>query len=390
MIVSLTPPLRRVLTSSTSPDNVARNERIFIASMHWNNELIIRSHWGAAVLDLVRYFGVENVYISIVESGSWDDTKGALRDLDAELEKLGVERSIELLESTHRDEVIRIPELNEEGWILTSRNRKEMRRIPYLAKIRNRVMEKLEHLAERTDGQGKRSFDKVLWLNDVIFTTEDVVTLLATREGNYAAACAVDFSKPPKFYDTFALRDISGEKPITETWPFFLAAASRNAMKSSSPIPVKSCWNGIVVFEADAFYKNPSLRFRGIPDSLARHHLEGSECCLIHADNNLSVTRGVWLNPNVRVSYNAQADEVVSSRAGRWPGKREVVQGTWSNRLARWTQFLKRYTERLVVERRVRLWRSEAQQTGQEVNEEGIYCIVNEMQVLVENGWAHV
>jgi hypothetical protein len=170
MLVSLNPPLKRVPTSLKSSENGARKERIFIASMHWNNEKIIRSHWGAAVLDLVRYFGVENVYISIVESGSWDDTKGALRELDAELEKLGVERSIELLETTHTDQVTRVPEENEEGWIWTSRGRNEMRRIPYLAKVRNRVMEKLKHLAERTDGQEKRSFDKVLWLNDVIFT----------------------------------------------------------------------------------------------------------------------------------------------------------------------------------------------------------------------------
>lgn len=132
--------------------------------------MIIRSHWNAAVLDLVRHFGADNVYISITESGSWDDTKGALRELDLELEKLGVERSVELHESTHKDEMERIPGLYEEGWIWTSRGRMELRRIPYLAKIRNGVMEKLKQLAERTDGHGKRSFDKILWLNDVIFT----------------------------------------------------------------------------------------------------------------------------------------------------------------------------------------------------------------------------
>ncbi|PQE28264.1 polysaccharide export protein [Rutstroemia sp. NJR-2017a WRK4] len=391
MLLSLNPPLKRIPISTTSSENGARKERIFIASMHWNNEKIIRSHWGAAVLDLVRHFGVENVYISIVESGSWDDTKGALRELDEELGKLGVERSIELSNTTHTDQVTRVPKENEEGWIWTSRGKKEMRRIPYLAKVRNRVMEKLKYLEERTDGQEKRSFDKVLWLNDVIFTTEDVVTLLSTREGNYAAACAVDFAKPPAFYDTFALRDISGEKPVTETWPFFLAAISRNTMKSSSPVPVKSCWNGIVVFQAEPFYKNPSLKFRGIPDSLARHHLEGSECCLIHADNSLSRTKGVWLNPNVRVSYNSEADEVVNPKEGRWPSRRGVIQGIWSNRWARWTQFPKRYAEHVVVERRARLWRSEMQQTGQvEVHEEGMYCLINEMQVLAENGWAHV
>ena len=213
------------------------------------------------------------------------------------------------------------------------------------------------------------------------------MTLIATRDGNYAAACAVDFSNPPLFDDTFALRDVAGEKPITQTWPFFLAAESRDAMESSLPVPVKSCWNGLVVFQADPFYQDPSLRFRGIPDSLALHHLEGSECCLIHADNSLGLTRGVWLNPNVRVSYNSKAHEVVNPKGGRWPSRIEISKGIWSNRWARWTKFPWRYTERFVVERRVRLWRSEAQRTAPE---EGIHCLVNEMQVLVDNGWAHI
>lgn len=170
--VAFDPPSTRVSPSSTSAadPSTTHKDRIFIASMHWNNERIIRSHWSAAVLDLVRYFGADNVYISIVESGSWDDTKGALRELDQELGRLGVERSIEIYDKTHEDEIERVPEADESGWILTSRGRKELRRIPYLADIRNRVMDKLGQLAEGTNGKGKRFFDKVLWVNDVVFT----------------------------------------------------------------------------------------------------------------------------------------------------------------------------------------------------------------------------
>ncbi|RDL36723.1 uncharacterized protein BP5553_06075 [Venustampulla echinocandica] len=358
--------------------------------MHWNNERIIRDHWSAAVLDLVTHFGPENVYISIVEGGSWDDTKGALRELDLDLERMGVERGIEMFNATHKDEIERTRDPAEEGWIWTSRGRKELRRIPYLAGIRNRVMDKLRYLAERTDGRGKLHFDKILWLNDVIFTTEDVTTLIATREGNYAAACSLDFSKPPLYYDTFALRDISGGETVTQTWPFFLSAESRNAIIFNSPVPVKSCWNGMVVFQADPFYDDPPLRFRGIPDSLALHHLEGSECCLIHADNPLSATHGVWLNPNVRVSYNPEASKQVHPASGSWPGRRERLVGMWSNRLARWTRIPRRFVERYVVNRRVRVWRDETHRKGQDDNHDGTYCMINEMQVVVQNGWAHI
>jgi Cryptococcal mannosyltransferase 1 len=140
-------------------------EQIYIASLHWNRASLIREHWAPAVLDLVRYFGKDNIYVSIVEGGSWDDAKGALTELDLELEKLGVERTIELRNETHTDVVNRPPE--QTGWIDSPRGRKDLRRIPYLASLRNRAMEKLGELAARKDR--KRRFDKVLWLNDVIF-----------------------------------------------------------------------------------------------------------------------------------------------------------------------------------------------------------------------------
>jgi hypothetical protein len=215
--------------------------------------------------------------------------------------------------------------------------------------------------------------------------------LIATRNGNYAAACSLDFSKPPSYYDTFALRDTSGAKAVTQTWPYFLAAESRNALISNSPVPVKSCWNGMAVFQADPFYTNSPLRFRGIPDTLAAHHLEASECCLIHIDNELSAKQGVWLNPNVRVTYNTEAYKAVNPDTGLWPSRMERAQGIWRNRLARWVGFPRRFLERYTIEKRIRLWRDEVQRKGQDgLHQDEHYCLINEMQVLIENGWAHV
>lgn len=168
IITKFIPGEPKLLSSSTGSS--LHHSRVFIASIHWNNEAILRSHWTTAVLDLVRNLGPDNVYVSIIEGGSWDDTKGALRDLDLELEKIGVESSIILDDITHKNEVERVPGQFEEGWVWTSREKMELRRIPYLAGLRNRVMDKIGYLANRTDGQRKRTFDKVLWLNDVIFT----------------------------------------------------------------------------------------------------------------------------------------------------------------------------------------------------------------------------
>ncbi|KAL8733213.1 MAG: hypothetical protein Q9166_002230 [cf. Caloplaca sp. 2 TL-2023] len=352
-------------------------ERIFIASIHWNNEAILRSHWNKAVLQLVEHFGPKDVYVSILEGGSWDDSKGALRLLDRDLGQLGVERTIILDETTHADEIAATSE--NDGWIDTARGKKELRRIPYLSRLRNRSLEPLSKLAEEG---GK--FDKVLFLNDVIFDTRDVVTLLGTRDGNYAAACSLDFSRPPHYYDTFALRDSNGDEAVTSTYPYFRSSASRNALISGQPVPLQSCWNGIVAFDAAPFYHTPALRFRGIPDSLAQYHLEGSECCIVHADNPLTLERGVWLNPNVRVGYNAEAYEQVR-RSSSWPSIAESIVGLWRNRFWRWVT--PTFHKSWKVNGRLRRWTKKG--LG-EISEKERLCLINEMQVLVANGWAHV
>jgi hypothetical protein len=153
------------------PAAINVTERIYIASLAWNDEEILREYWIPALLDLVQHCEMGNIYVSILESGSWDGTKDALRGLDIELEKLGVERSVVLSDKTHEDEINRVPAEVEKGWIWSTRGKMEMRRLPFLASMRNAAMEKLRELAVRSDAEGgPRTFDKVLWLNgDVIF-----------------------------------------------------------------------------------------------------------------------------------------------------------------------------------------------------------------------------
>jgi hypothetical protein len=78
--------------------------------------------------------------------------------------------------------------------------------------------------------------------------TNDVLRLLNTNGGDFAAACSLDFSHPPKFYDTFALRDAEGHEMLMQTWPYFRAKQSRQAMLANRPVPVASCWNGMGKF----------------------------------------------------------------------------------------------------------------------------------------------
>ncbi|KAK6449742.1 hypothetical protein FP744_10005992 [Trichoderma asperellum] len=214
---------------------VRRRERVYIASMHWNNAEVLKDYWNDAVIKLTETFGADNVFVSIYESGSWDDSKEALRMLDAELEKRNVPRRVEVSETTHYDEITKPEKERGEGWIDTSRGR-ELRRIPYLAKLRNKTIQDLIELSKKGI-----TFDKVLFLNDVVFTVEDVLTLMDTNGGNYAAACSMDFSKPPLYYDTFALRDIEGHAHVMQTWPYFRSRTSRNALVNHLGAVPSSC-----------------------------------------------------------------------------------------------------------------------------------------------------
>ncbi|KAK0507941.1 hypothetical protein JMJ35_009830 [Cladonia borealis] len=225
--------------------------------------------------------------------------------------------------------------------------------------------------------------DKALFLNDVAFTIRDVWTLLETNNGNYAAVCALDFSKPPNFYDTFALRDIEGHEHLMMTYSYFRSHESRSAMVSHRPVPVQSCWNGMVSFDSSPFYAASPLRFRGIADPLATRHLEGSECCLIHGDNPQSESKGVWLNPGVRVGYDPEAYAAVHTM-DPWPSLRDRIICIWRNRVRRWVITV--WVKEWLVRNRLNKWTKEDRNR----HEPGIYCLINETQVLVHNGWAHV
>ncbi|CAN9295818.1 unnamed protein product [Alternaria alternata] len=222
----------------TAPPPPRNTKRVYIASQHWNNARLLREHWNNALVALVQELGIENVFVSIYESGSYDDSKAVLGELDTVLEGLQVRRSIQLSETSHADEIAQQP--TEHGWVKAPDGRDYKRRIPFLANIRNRVFQPLERLT----AEGEH-FDTILFLNDVVFTPQDVLRLLDTNGGKYAAACSIDFKKPPQFYDTFALRDSSGHEAVVQTWPYFRSYISRHAAERYSPVPVASCWNGM-------------------------------------------------------------------------------------------------------------------------------------------------
>ncbi|KAL1895090.1 hypothetical protein Sste5346_005512 [Sporothrix stenoceras] len=438
---SRAPTIRASLAAADTSEGteVPPKPSVFIVSVHRNTEEILKSAWVDNLVKLVDHLGRDNVYVSAVESGSQDYTKDALIDLQNQLFARGVEHTIELGTTVWEqlDELYAWPDPDtprdqRPGWIWDGEeNHFALRRIPYLARVRNQAMAPLLAEAAKNNGQGRR-FDRVLWINDVAFDTEDVMTLLETRDGHYAAACAMDFKEYPLYYDTFALRDADGDKAVSPRWPWFRSSEARADVRAGRPVRVQSCWNGMVVFDAEPFYDTTAsattdtnahghpntgdthkpipLLFRGVEDSLAEFHLEGSECCLIHADNPQSrfadvpssysrhsssgvdsdagKNIGVWLNPNVRVAYSLPVYKQV--RGAVFPGGFAAVHGAWVNRLERARSHVQFALEGQTVLNRLRRWRAETPEGEPPRNEPGAVCLINEMQIMWQNGWKHL
>jgi len=114
----------------------------------------------------------------------------------------------------------------------------------------------------------------------------------------------------------------------------------------------------------------------------------------------------------VRVAYNAtsyskvnggvevraavgdppQVDGVRGGDGTAWPAPGERWRGVWGNRIVRAVGWVRVWSEGKVVRNRVEAWVRDGEMARpREVRgEKGVQCLVNEMQVLFDNGWQHV
>lgn len=149
----------------TAEDLRPHIKSVYIASVQYNSEDILRTHWVPSLLRLVKELQTANiaVYVSIYENHSMDGTRSVLSELTSTLKNLNVDHTI-YLDPESRATVIEKTISSETGWLKTLYG-KEMRRIVYLASLRNRALEPL-HALKKAGMQ----FDKLLFLNDVIYS----------------------------------------------------------------------------------------------------------------------------------------------------------------------------------------------------------------------------
>ena len=135
--------------------------------MFYNNEKVI-PYWSDSIIKAIHYLGADNVFVSILESGSDDQSPALLQQLDDRLGTMHVQRRILV-----QDKAIRKPE-----------NMGETQRIPFLSALRNRVLEPLIE---------NGGYDKVIFSNDIFVEPETIVELVYTADGEYDMACGMDY-----------------------------------------------------------------------------------------------------------------------------------------------------------------------------------------------------
>jgi hypothetical protein len=137
--------------------------RLYIASNLVNAEKVL-PHWTRSFNRLLDLVGQENVFLSILEGGSVDNTRTLLQDFDQSL-PANFSRSI-VLNGESKQDVLNDPSRTS-GWIYPYANTKRpmiARRIPFLAEQRDRLLDPL-----RIMGEQGITFDKVIIMNDIFY-----------------------------------------------------------------------------------------------------------------------------------------------------------------------------------------------------------------------------
>ncbi|KDQ06757.1 glycosyltransferase family 69 protein [Botryobasidium botryosum FD-172 SS1] len=271
-------------------DISARQHKYFFAINLYNSFDVIPDIF-ATLFRVSAILGHHNVFVSIYENGSTDQTKALLRILSALTRSVGLRV------------VIRT----------STRTRGAFNhRIEYLAEVRNAAM---VPLFELRDGEGE-VFDSIVFMNDVLPCVDDLLELIwQSRRQNAGITCAADYMfhdeiGAPVFYDNWVARDINGT--ALENAPFedvFHHPESAERFQNHLPIQVQSCWNGIAVLDPAPMYAAPHIRFRMA--KLAEGECSASECSLIGNDYWDAGYGRIIMVPRVKLAYDQKVYDII-------------------------------------------------------------------------------
>eukprot|EP00834_Sanchytrium_tribonematis_P004333 NODE_207_length_12890_cov_0.936518.p3 type:complete len:398 gc:universal NODE_207_length_12890_cov_0.936518:6383-7576(+) len=185
---------------------------------------------------IFSWLGTDNVYISIYESGSSDYTKEYLRQWSKLLNTNKVRHHFQTE---------------------TISKTKQMNRIDYLARVRNKALDPLKYLSNIV-------FDHSIFLNDILFCVDDLLELIHQRIFQNASMVAgLDFDMKKDrlgFYDNWVMRDMNGEIPHFFIENLMTDPKSNIDIQMRDPTQVICIWNGAVVIDPQIFHETIFFR----------------------------------------------------------------------------------------------------------------------------------
>ncbi|KAJ7628361.1 capsular associated protein [Roridomyces roridus] len=245
----------------------------------------------ATLFRVAAVLGYHNVYVSIYENGSTDQTKALLRIFGALTRSVGMRVTISS----------------------STRTRGAFNhRIEYLAEVRNTAFVPLHELRDAEN----EYFDTIVFMNDILPCVDDLLELIwQSRTNNAGITCAADYMYheeigSPVFYDNWVARDINGT--ALENAPFesiFHHGPSNDRFRRHLPIQVQSCWNGIAVLDPAPFYSPPHVRFRMA--DIAEGECSASECSLICNDYWDAGYGRIMMVPRVKLAYDHRVFDII-------------------------------------------------------------------------------
>jgi hypothetical protein len=281
------------LTLSAQETTPLPAQNYFIVANYFNSEASLSYSLPQLTRLLTLLGSTDNLYLSIFENGSEDQTPSLLQQF---AETLPIPHTVVTCNFTGS--------FIQQTANTTQKEDFDLKRI--VARKRYPRMAALRNLAMRPLYEGKVTFKntnlptKVLFINDIYFTAEQVISLLSTNEGTYDMACGLDFYE--LFYDILVTRDVEGYW-FAGYFPYARHEKTRRSVMAGRPFPVYSCWNGMVAMTAEPFIQH-HIRFRGrIYEPNEHCECVQSECLLVCSDfRNLGYDQ-IYINPQVRVAY---------------------------------------------------------------------------------------
>ncbi|KAG1805481.1 glycosyltransferase family 69 protein [Suillus subaureus] len=248
--------------------NVPKKEHKYFFAINLYNSFDVIPDLFATLFRVSAILGYHNVYVSIYENGSTDQTKALLRIFDALTRSVGLRVTIRT----------------------STRTRGAFNhRIEYLAEVRNQAFNPLHELRDSHN----EYFDTIIFMNDI----------LHARRNNAGITCASDYMyhqelASPVFYDNWVARDINGT--ALENAPF---------ESMHLPIQVQSCWNGVAVLDPAPFYTPPYIKFRMA--RLTDDECSASECSLICNDYWEAGYGRILMVPRVKLAYDKRVFDII-------------------------------------------------------------------------------